>query len=269
MAYAEYGAPAGPAVVVAHGTPGSRLQAALLDTAATELGLRLIAPDRPGYGGSSPRPGWVFQDWAGDVTQLLDRLELEQASILGISGGGGPALAAAHRLSSRTPRLVLASAMVPGAPRDGRRGAPDLMRTAFWLARHAPRVSAFALQRTSASSDPARPPRHTRSLARADARALLDPRIRESSHADGREAMRQGARAAVRELALYGSAPALPMAELTVPTVVIHGELDRNVPPSVARWAAAQIPTSRLILLPGQGHLFAATDPLSLLETLL
>jgi pimeloyl-ACP methyl ester carboxylesterase len=51
---AEYGDPCLP-VLALHGTPGSRLMFALSDGAARERGLRLIAPDRPGYGLSDHR----------------------------------------------------------------------------------------------------------------------------------------------------------------------------------------------------------------------
>jgi class 3 adenylate cyclase len=40
-----------------------------------------------------------------------------------------------------------------------------------------------------------------------------------------------------------------------VPTLVLHGELDTVVPLDVARFVASRIPTARLVVLPGIGHL--------------
>ena len=56
LSYATGGDPDGFPVVVHHGTPGSRLFGALLSEPAIEAGVRLLVPDRPGYGRSSPPP---------------------------------------------------------------------------------------------------------------------------------------------------------------------------------------------------------------------
>ena len=50
IGYAEYGDPQGASVLAIHGTPGSRFMFALTDKAARERGLRIFAPERPGYG---------------------------------------------------------------------------------------------------------------------------------------------------------------------------------------------------------------------------
>ena len=42
--------PRAKAVLAMHGTPGSRFMFALTDKAARERGLRIVAPERPGYG---------------------------------------------------------------------------------------------------------------------------------------------------------------------------------------------------------------------------
>ena len=50
VGYADYGDPDGFPVFALHGTPGSRTMFRLADASAALKGLRLIAPDRPGYG---------------------------------------------------------------------------------------------------------------------------------------------------------------------------------------------------------------------------
>ena len=54
LAYRAYGDPQGAAVIALHGTPGSRFKYAGSHAAALRSGIRLIALDRWGYGGSSP-----------------------------------------------------------------------------------------------------------------------------------------------------------------------------------------------------------------------
>src|SRR5687767_8430775 len=89
LAYAEYGSPADPTVLMFHGFPGSRL-----DRYPLELpnGVRWIVPDRPGYGYSDPQAHRTFSGWATDVEELVDVLEIERFGLLGVSGGGPHAL---------------------------------------------------------------------------------------------------------------------------------------------------------------------------------
>ena len=82
LGYAEYGSPTGTPVIFLHGAPGSRLEAAHLNRPARELGIRIIAPDRPGMGWSSPKPHRTLLDHADDVRQLTTYLGLDEYSVL-------------------------------------------------------------------------------------------------------------------------------------------------------------------------------------------
>ncbi len=109
------GDPAGRAVLVQLGTPGSRFLYGphLLD--AKELGIRLIAYDRPGYGGSTPHPERTVADCAEDARAIVDALGIERFAVWGISGGGPHALACAGVLSER---VVAAATLASPAPFD-------------------------------------------------------------------------------------------------------------------------------------------------------
>ncbi|MFM0093620.1 prolyl oligopeptidase family serine peptidase [Paraburkholderia sediminicola] len=51
------------------------------------------------------------------------------------------------------------------------------------------------------------------------------------------------------------------MSAMTVPTLIMHGSADVNVPPEItARVAASMIPTSRYIEYVGSGHAIGITD---------
>jgi hypothetical protein len=56
MGYASYGSPSNQTIFVFHRTPGSRLFGNILADAATIEGIRLIVPERPGYGLSISHP---------------------------------------------------------------------------------------------------------------------------------------------------------------------------------------------------------------------
>jgi len=72
LAYAEFGDPDGRPVLFFHATPG----------------VRLIAPDRPGVGRSTPQPHRRLLDWPDDVRHLADALGLERFAVVGFSNGG-------------------------------------------------------------------------------------------------------------------------------------------------------------------------------------
>lgn len=62
----------GTPVLLCHGLADSRLSVHLFTQAARELGLRLVAPDRPGIGGTDPRRLPRLADWADDAALVLD-----------------------------------------------------------------------------------------------------------------------------------------------------------------------------------------------------
>ncbi|OJD15779.1 hypothetical protein AJ78_03997 [Emergomyces pasteurianus Ep9510] len=96
LSYAEYGPPTGFPLLFFHGYPSSRLEAASLTPVAHRLHLRIIAPDRPGFGRSTHQPKRRIMDWPADVRALADHLGLARFAVLGGSGGGPYALACAR-----------------------------------------------------------------------------------------------------------------------------------------------------------------------------
>lgn len=95
LGYTQCGLHTGKTVFYLHGLPGSRIEAAAFDAFGKELGARVIAVDRPGYGWSSPHPQRTILSTAKDVEHLAEGLNIESYGVLGISGGGPYALACA------------------------------------------------------------------------------------------------------------------------------------------------------------------------------
>lgn len=61
-------------------TPTTRFMALVLHAAAEALQLRIIAPDRPGIGGSSPLQGRSVQQYPADLAELCDQLGAAQTT---------------------------------------------------------------------------------------------------------------------------------------------------------------------------------------------
>jgi pimeloyl-ACP methyl ester carboxylesterase len=110
LTYAEYGAPDGKPVFYFHGLPGSRLDPVMLEVEGLEkAGIRLIACDRPGIGGSDFQPGRGFSDWPADMVAFADWLGLGKFAVWGISGGGGYVSACARFIPDRLSAAVIVS----------------------------------------------------------------------------------------------------------------------------------------------------------------
>lgn len=209
IAYTDSGDPDGEPVVVHHGTPGSRLFAAVLGEAAADEGVRLIVPDRPGYGRSSPAPSdWTWSDWRADLYEVLDAESITRAGVVGFSGGGPFALAAA---GDRVSRIGLVSSVVPPAENGLTRLAdvpfalPALFRITGRLARIVgPNVV------TGLYTE--------RSLSAGIRRAVAD---------DYHESIRQGAGAATRETRSFAT-EALELDRVSAPVRAWHGTADEN-----------------------------------------
>src|SRR5215469_11626396 len=86
-------------VLFCHGLADSRLSARLFAQAARELGLCVVAPDRPGTGGTDPRRLRRLADWAEDAALVLDALAADSAALFGISAGGPFAEECAARMA--------------------------------------------------------------------------------------------------------------------------------------------------------------------------
>jgi pimeloyl-ACP methyl ester carboxylesterase len=138
LAYEEYGAADGQPVFFFHGWPGSRLDFAPNDAAAAAAGVRVIAVDRPGIGGSDHQPGRRVLDWPKDVAALADALAVERFAVLGFSFGGPYARACAYALPDRVIRCGLVSCLAPIDDPDAKRGMPPATRYGLAAARLSP-----------------------------------------------------------------------------------------------------------------------------------
>lgn len=101
LEYAEFGDPKGMPVMFFHGFLGSCQQAILSHSYAVKEGLRIIAPNRPGIGQTSPAKFTEMTQYAADILELADHLNIETFTVIGASGGGCFALACGHEMPER------------------------------------------------------------------------------------------------------------------------------------------------------------------------
>jgi pimeloyl-ACP methyl ester carboxylesterase len=241
LAYADCGAPDGTPVIFHHGTPGSRLFAALLDDSVSEAGVRVVVPDRPGYGRSDPvDPAEAsLADVRADVEALADHLGFDSFGIAGFSGGGPFALACGDL--NRVDRVALVSALVPGADTGvfgalATRASPVLgpfFRASDALAGVAPDIVAGQYTDRDVSDE-----------------------VRKAVARDFREGFHRGPSAAIRENRLFAKAtPFGPDATIGA----WHGTDDANAPLAAVKRLVEHAPNATLERVGGD-HLGAFLD---------
>jgi hypothetical protein len=98
LSYRELGDSRGQPVMYFHGTPSSSAEIAVFGSGErfASRGLRVVALDRPGSGGSSFLPARRILDWPGDVVSLADHLDLGRCGVLLRKGPVCPRLCTDH-----------------------------------------------------------------------------------------------------------------------------------------------------------------------------
>jgi pimeloyl-ACP methyl ester carboxylesterase len=221
-----------------------RLLQPLLD-AAVLRGIRLVSIARPGYGGSSRRPGRDVASIAVETAAVLDTLGIERFAAAGHSGGGPHALACGALLPGR----VTAVACVAGI-------APYTDAFDWWAGMQAPGGLRAALDGTAererfAETDEFDPG----SFIEADWAALAGP------WADlGRDAAAAGEAwpmGLVDDDVAFVRPWGFGLGDVAAPVLLVQGARDRVVPPGHARWMDLHLPMATLRVLPGEGHVSA------------
>ena len=259
VAYCEWGDPAGGPVVFHHGTPSSRLERHPDDAILSELGIRLLTLDRPGYGGSDARPGRKVVDVADDVRALADELGLARFGVCGASGGGPHALATAARLSGRVTR---AAVLVGAAPADDPEldftaGMTELNVREFGAAMESPEALAALLEPSAAAmqADPAKLVEELLAeLPPPDVAVVSRPAVRPMLEEAFRAAARQGARGWIDDDLAFTAPWGFSLADVEVDVRLWQGELDVLVPRSHGEYLTRKLPRATFDLVPDAGH---------------
>lgn len=262
LAWREYGAPAGAPVIYFHGVPGSRLDGRIIAAAVEAAGVRMIAPERPGFGMSSPCARTrSYAGWAEDVASLAGELGIDRFAILAYSIGGPYALAACCALADRITLAAIVSGVAPAEMVGYRKGVGPTNKAMTLLVPRAPWLARL-LVRPSVTLARRRPGWFAKSVDRdfsasAD-RQVLDGELRAQLPELFLESTRGGPAGIVEDYAVWARPSGIDLSRLRTPVNLWHGEDDRTVPVSHARWIASQVSSAQLRIWPRVGHLHSA-----------
>lgn len=249
----------GPAVVIAHGGPGGCDQALILGELFRKSGYRIIAPSRPGYLGTPVDLGRTAEDQGDFLAALMDALDIPEALVLGVSGGGP----AAYQLAQRRPEKARALVVIDGISRNYTK-VDDinkfeewmyLSRPGQWLIgfffKHFPAamVKNF-LQMESTLNEHEMGDRIKEILEDEAKFAMFDAMFQTmSARFDQRRA------GAENDIAMGSAIDELPLDRVACPTLIIHGDADNDVPPGDAEYAHQAIAGSTLLWINQASHI--------------
>ena len=259
----DVGDPAGVPILYLHGTPSSRLARPADDERVAALGVRLLAVDRPGYGGSDPLPPgtpWV-EGFAADVAAVLAAVGVGRCRVLASSGGALAGLALSANLSAQVDVLGLVGGVVPRQAFEDpqvREAAGELLATleladslppgelgravAPLLAPY-PCDRALALEHQGEHRDAS----NARELATVagGAERMADAMV---------EAVRSGLAGVAADVEAQARPLDVDLSDVRCPVRLWYGREDPVTPPAFGEWYARRLPDAALEIVDGAAH---------------
>jgi pimeloyl-ACP methyl ester carboxylesterase len=234
----------GPALLLIHGFGGQTFQYRhqIPYFARTH---RVIAVDLKGFGYSErdPNAGLSHTDQVAMLRELLDRLGVHRAAVVGHSMGG----AVAQRFAVMHPDMVEALVLAATMPADQRfrgagrgRGVPSFLLRPFL-----PRLASFAASRLLAAGF------YDESNLTDEIREEYIRPARLKGSMDGLMHMMRDAR---------DDSP-VDLARIVVPVLLLYGAHDRVAPLSLAQEIRQRIPHARLTVIERAAHLLLEERP--------
>jgi pimeloyl-ACP methyl ester carboxylesterase len=254
----DLGDPEGVPVVYLHGTPDSRLARHPDDGIAATQGVRLLALDRPGYGGTSPLPRGA---WPCAVADALAHLGVGRCAVLAWSGGTLDALALAIGVPERVGSLGVVSGIVPAEAYDD----PDVRAAGTtWIdiIDLATEVPAGALGEMVAPMLAPHPcdlalaaehqAEHRDGFGAAELATVQGGAERMAAALV--EAARSGLAGVAADVEAQSRPSGLDLGEVACPTRLWYGASDSVTPPVFGGWLARRIPNAHLEVVESAGH---------------
>ena len=248
LCYREIGKPDGQPVFYFHGAPSSSAEAGMIEKDLLfKYNLRVIAPDRPGCGASDPLAKRTFMNWAEDVLELADHLNLQKFSIIGNSCGGAYVAACCIKF----PQRLRSAVILAGAWRMDHPIAKKHLTfpySTFW----------FSVKRGPIflpgiiSSIFYTLPVTRKFMPFPDSKVLHKGRF--YAFLAAVEGAMQNKFGASWDLMMYTKTFDFDVSSVTFPILLLHGEKDKNVPVELVKFFSKSLFGSTLIIFKKEAH---------------
>lgn len=249
---------AGDLLILHVGTPCAALPDPVVIDAAARREIRTASYSRPGYAGSTRRPGRRIVDEAANATALVDHLGVDRFFVVGWSGGGAPSLACAALLPERVRSCVVVAGLAPPAEieEDWLAWHPLEDRDS-WRSYSGPITDALIAEYEESAA----------AIATVTGDEMAEGPASEAEafrrHPEGFEATAAQLRAGVAggiwgmadDMHAWANPWGFRVADIEVPVTVRHGTADENAPVEHGRWLAHHIPGANAQIIDDLAHL--------------
>jgi len=254
-------------VIYLHGAPGANKDHLRHADYYAQQQIRMVSVNRPGTGSSTLSQDWSALSFADDLRAVMDKLEIEKATVIGFSAGGLYACAYAYCFPERINKLGLLSSVGPFDIPSLREKLSDALQLFQEASINNPDG---LLQQLSGITTPEAMLDLILSLASAPDQQLIDtPEIRGSLLAAFADVLEQGLEGVIKEV-YNGAVPwGFSVSGIPVDTRIWHGTADRNMPIECSKYLAARIPRAQASYIDGAGHYFSFAMWPEILQSLL
>ena len=255
LEYWDGGDPEGRPVILHPGTPVTRILGRWAHEPATAAGVRLIAVNRPGYGGSTLPDGAPSLRAVGrDTVELTTRLGIEGFGVVGYSGGGPFALATAIASGGVRAVGVVGGAGPWAVLRPASEYPDDRACLALLEPGDASRTwSCFAEQVRNEWASLS-PDEITDAILGTEGALVKVPDYR-ALWVENAASISQSSDGYVFDNIAWGGPWDIDPGEVRAPTTLWFGTGDAVCPPDLyGRWYADHVPDAELIVIPSPGH---------------
>ncbi|MEZ5017386.1 MAG: alpha/beta hydrolase [Flavipsychrobacter sp.] len=259
LGYAEYGASNGIPILYFHGGQESRLSSIFMDSVAKKLGIRIIAPDRPGVGLSTYQPERKFLDWSSDVNELLDSLGISQCSIFGLSGGAPHVLSCLYNNPERIINASIVSGATPYNYKSSLKGMWFPVKLLHLFASKKNDKTLRKYIKKDSESLVYKPEKRIKQFQKY--LPIPDKELMKSnpkygwSFIDGsKESYKQGIDGVVQEWKLYVRDWGYDLEKITTHVTLWYGDKDKMAPISRGQYYYKTLPSSTLYIIENEAH---------------
>ncbi len=270
LGFSQYGDLKGKPLFYFHGWPASRLSAKIYDKLAKKLHIRIIAPDRPGFGLSDYQKSRTLLNWPDDVVALADYLKIKKFALMGVSGGGPYAAVCAYKIPQRVTNAGIVVGLSPLYGKDALDNTLWISKIGWGNFRNHPwmRKGSALLNFLNIRYGPGFG-LHSYLWGRVDRKLYIDPLLRKRTKETTLEAFKAGYKGPELDLKLYTTDWEFHLKNIRSKVFLWYGQNDQNVSLNMGKYYAAQIPKSTLTVYPGEGHLISVTHAEEILLTLI
>jgi len=227
----------GPAVLLIHAFPLNNTMWTS-QVAALSSRFRVVAPDIRGFGESQPASAWTMEEMADSLNEFLDKLDVQDSAVAGVSMGGYISLSFWSKYPKRVRQLVLSNSRAR-ADNDAEKNARNEMIAAIEQS-GAAILPDRMLPRLLQPNPPAGIVRQVRNMIESTSPAAAIYAVM-----------------AMRDRMDFSSM----LHRIECPTMVITGENDVIIRMEDSRAVADAISGARFVTIPNSGHLSNLENP--------